>query len=98
MFHEGVGYRYLGLTVPKALRGLFYHHAAALAQGLMKSGPPMMDDAVSTAKGKAMELGYIVVLQTAAPKGYSAATANPHLLIIMIDGGLGRWHSLGYLR
>lgn len=63
----------------------------------MKIGPQIMDDAVSTAKGKALELGYIVVLQTAG----RAANYNPHLHIIMTDGGLDEseeWHPLGYIR
>ena len=97
MLHEGLGYRHLVLTVPKALRGLFYRHEAALYEGLMKIGPQMMDDAVSTAQGKALALGYIVVLQTAG----RAANYNPHLHIIMTNGGLdegGAWHSLGYIR
>jgi hypothetical protein len=101
MLHEGIGYRHLVLTVPEALRGLFYWYPAELYEGLMKIGAQMMDDAVSTAKGKALALGYIVVLQTAAPKGYPAANYNPHLHIIMTDGGLdeaGGWHGLGYLR
>ncbi len=97
MLHEGVGYRHLVLTVPEALRGLFYRYPAELYEGLMKIGPQMTDDAVSTAKGKVLELGYIVVLQTAG----RAANYNPHLHIIMTDGGLdpeGRWHGLGYMR
>lgn len=97
MVHEGVGYRHLVLTVPDALRGLFYRHGAALDEGLMKSGPPMMDDAVSTMKGKALDLGYIVVLPTAG----RAANYKPHRPIIMTDGGLapeGRWPAVGYIR
>jgi len=57
MLHEGVGYRHLVLTVPEALRGLFYRYPAELCEGLMKIGAQMMDDAVSTAKGKALALG-----------------------------------------
>lgn len=97
MLHEGVGYRHLVLTVPEALRGFFYRYPAELYEGLMKIGPQMMDDAVSTAKGKVLELGYIVVLQTAE----RAANYNPHLHIIMTDGGLDEaeeWHPLGYIR
>ena len=96
MLHEGVGYRHLVLTVPEALRVLFYRHGSELYEGLMKIGPQMMDAAVSKAKGKKLELGYIVVLQNAG----RAANYNPHLHIIMTDGGLdaeGRWHELGFI-
>jgi hypothetical protein len=97
MFQEGIGYRHLVLTVPETLRGLFYQYPTELYEGLMKIGPQMMDDAVSTAKGKMLALGYSVVLQTAG----RAANYNPHLPIIMTDGGLdetGEWHPLGYMR
>jgi hypothetical protein len=97
MLHEGVRYRHLVLTVPEALRGLFYRYPAELYEGLMKIGPQMMDDAVSTAKGRGLELGYIVVIQLAG----RASNYNPHLHIIMTDGGLDEgeeWHPLGYIR
>jgi hypothetical protein len=63
---------------------------------MMKIGPKMMNDAVSTAKRCELELGYIIVLQTAG----RSANYNPHLHIIMTDGGLdkeGQWHKLGYM-
>ncbi|MCP4608974.1 MAG: hypothetical protein GY845_09710 [Planctomycetes bacterium] len=63
---------------------------------MMKIAGRMMDDAVSTAKGCKLELGYIVVLQTAGRAG----NYNPHLHIIMTDGGLdeaGKWQQLGYM-
>ena len=96
MLHEGVKYRHLVLTVPEALRVWFYRHAGEMYDGLMKIAREMMDDAVSTAKGRKLELGYIVVLQTAGRAG----NYNPHLHIIMTDGGLdeeGKWHKLGYM-
>lgn len=96
MLHEGVKYRHLVLTVPEALRVWFYRHPGEMYDGLMKIAREMMDDAVSTAKGRKLELGYIVVLQTAGRAG----NYNPHLHIIMTDGGLdegGKWHELGYM-
>ena len=96
MLFEGVKYRHLVLTVPEALRVWFYRHPAELYAGLMKIASAMMDDAVSTAKGRELELGYIVVLQTAGRAG----NYNPHLHIIMTDGGLDqeqRWHKLGFM-
>jgi hypothetical protein len=93
--HVEVNYRHLVLTVPEALRVWFHRYPEVLYAGLMKLASVMMDDAVSQVKGCALELGYIVVLQTAG----RSANYNPHLHIIMTDGGLdgeGKWHSLGY--
>jgi len=82
--------------MPEELRVWFYRYPAELYDELMKLASRMMDDAVSTAKGCELELGYIVVLQTAGRAG----NYNPHLHIIMTDGGLDkeqRWHKLGYI-
>jgi hypothetical protein len=93
MLYEGVKCRHLVLTVLKALHVWFYRHSAELYYGLMRIASVMRDDAVSTAKRCELELGYIVVLQTAGRAG----NYNPHLHIIMTDGGLDkeqRWHEL----
>jgi transposase-like zinc-binding protein/putative transposase len=94
MLHPGVTYRHLTLTVPEALRTLFYQHPAALLDGLMQVAHTAMDALVAQVKRQAVKLGYIVVLQTAG----RSATYNPHLHVIMTDGGLlsdGRWQRLG---
>jgi hypothetical protein len=96
MLHPGVTYRHLTLTVPQALRTLFYQHPAALLSGLMQAAQTAMDALVTQVKRQVVQLGYIVVLQTAG----RSATYNPHLHVIMTDGGLradGRWQRLGYL-
>src|SRR6266508_2088900 len=96
MLHAGVSYRHLILTVPEGLRLLIYQHAAELLEGLMQAVQPTMDAVVARAKRQPITLGYIVVLQTAG----RAATYNPHLHIILTDGGLrrdGTWQRLGYL-
>ncbi len=96
MLHPGVGYRHLTLTIPVGLRTLFYQHAPELLAGLMGEVAPAMNAAVAQAKRKAIEVGYIVVLQTAG----RAATYNPHLHVLMTDGGLtssGKWQELGYI-
>lgn len=96
MLLPGVGYRHLILTVPEGLRTLIYQHAAVLLDGLMQAAQQTMDAVVSRAKRQAVRLGYIVVLQTAG----RAATYNPHLHILMTDGGMrddGSWQRLGYL-
>jgi Transposase zinc-binding domain/Putative transposase len=96
MLHPGVTYRHLTLTVPQALRTLFYQHPAALLDGLMHAAQTAMDAVVTQIKRQIIKLGYIVVLQTAG----RSATYNPHLHVIMTDGGLradGTWQRLGYL-
>lgn len=97
MLHEGVKYRHLVLTVPEDLRVWFYRYPERLYDQLLKIAAPMMDDAVSYAKRRKIELGYMVVLQTAG----RAANYNPHLHIIMTAGGLDegeKWQELSYIR
>ncbi|HLE05537.1 MAG TPA: transposase, partial [Anaerolineales bacterium] len=92
----GVKYRHLILTVPEALRPLIYQHPKELLDGLMKAAQAAMDEAMATAKRQPIKAGYIVVLQTAG----RAATYNPHLHVLMTDGGLtreGAWQELGYI-
>ena len=96
MLHPGVKYRHLILTVPSGLGTLIYQHPAVLLEGLMQAAQAAMDEAMAVAKRKPVKAGYIVVLQTAG----RAATYNPHLHVLMTDGGLsgeGAWHPLGYL-
>src|SRR5919199_589509 len=55
-----------------------------------------VDEVVTQVKRQVVQLGYIVVLQTAG----RSARYNPHLHVIMTDGGLradGTWQRLGYL-
>jgi len=96
MLHPGVKYRHLVLTVPDALRTLIYQHAEPLLEGLMQAARTAMDGVVRQAKQQTITLGYIVVLQTAG----RSATYNPHLHVLMTDGGLrteGTWQPLGYV-
>jgi hypothetical protein len=82
--------------VPERLRALFYQHAAVLLSGLMQAARLTMDAVVRQIKRQPITLGYIVVLQTAG----RSASYNPHLHIIMTDGGLradGTWQRLGYV-
>jgi hypothetical protein len=96
MLHPGVTYRHLTQRVPQALRTLFYRHPAALLSGLMQAAQTAMAAVVRQVKRHIVKLGYIVVLQTAG----RSATYNPHLHVIMTDGGLradGTWQRLGFL-
>ncbi len=80
---EGVSYRHVVLTVPEDLRIHFHRHRRLLSD-LMKCGVSMLTDAVSVFKRKEIELGFVVVLQTAGRSG----KWNPHLHILMTSGGL----------
>jgi hypothetical protein len=96
MLHPGVAYRHLILTVPEGLRTLIYQHEAELLDGLMQAARTAMDAVLRQIKRQPITLGYIVVLQTAG----RSASYNPHLHIIMSDGGLGpdgTWPQLGYV-
>lgn len=75
MLHSGVSYRHLTLTVPQALRTLFYQHPTKLLAGLMQAAQTAIDAVVAQVKRQVVQLGYIVVLQTAG----RSATYNPHL-------------------
>jgi len=96
MLHPGVTYRPVVLTVPEGLRPVIYQHAAELLDGLMQAAQAALDEAMAVAKRQPVQGGYIVVLQTAG----RAATYNPHLHVLMTDGGLtgeGAWQTLGYI-
>ncbi len=96
MLHPGVTYRHVVLTVPEGLRTVIYQHPAVLLEGLMQAAQAALDEAMGEAKRQPVKGGYIVVLQTAG----RAATYNPHLHVLMTDGGLtgeGTWQTLGYI-
>lgn len=62
----------------------------------MQAARTAMDAVVARAKRQPVTLGYIVVLQTAG----RSARYNPHLHVIVTDGGVrsdGTWQRLGYL-
>jgi hypothetical protein len=81
--------------MPEELHKYFYRNPELLGE-LMKLGSICLEDLLKTVKKQELKGGYIVVLQTSGRDG----TYNPHLHIIMTDGGLnensGKWCSLGY--
>lgn len=95
ILHPGLTYRHVTLTMPEELHKYFYRNPYLLGE-LMKLGSICLDDLLKTVKKQELKGGYIVVLQTSGRDG----TYNPHLHIIMTDGGLnensGKWCSLGY--
>ena len=82
--------------MPKELHKYFYRNPKMLLGELMKLGRTCLEELLETVKKQELKGGYIVVLQTSSRDG----TYNPHLHIIMTDGGInvnsGKWCSLGY--
>jgi hypothetical protein len=97
MLHDGVIYRHIVLTVPAMLRTTFYQHANDVLSPFMQCGVRCLDDFFSAVSGKALQGGYIVVIQTHGRNGQY----NPHLHIISTSGGWDpqgqQWVHLGYL-
>ncbi len=97
MLHEGVIYRQIVLTMPENLRRAFYKHSEELYGELFLCGVKCLDDFFSVVRGKLIQGGYIVVLQTHGRNGQY----NPHLHIIATSGGLDKkddmWEHLDYL-
>lgn len=93
----GVKYRHVVLTMPEELRIYFYRNRHMLGP-LMTTGHKMLEDALGVYFKEEVEIGNIVVVQTAGRSG----EWNPHLHIIMTSGGLTkgkepRWRELKYI-
>jgi hypothetical protein len=86
----GVVYRHVVLTMPKCLRLWFYRNPALLSP-LMRCGHDCLRDVFSTFKRADIDIGTVIVLQTAGRPG----EYNPHLHILVTSGGLhsktGSW-------
>jgi Putative transposase len=97
MLHEGVIYRHIVLTVPEILRKMFYQQAKAVLSPFMRCGVRCLDDVFSRVSGRALQGGYIVVIQTHSRNGQY----TPHLHIIATSGGWDpqakQWVHLAYL-
>lgn len=81
--YEGMAYRPVVLTVPKALH-LFFSRDRPLLADLMQCGVQMLQEAFAKVKRCALEAGYVVVLETAG----RASHWHPHLHIVMTSGGI----------
>ena len=92
----GVTYRHVVLTMPEFLRIWFFRSPQLLSQ-LMRAGNACIKDILQTCTGiKKLDIGNIIVLQTAGRPG----NYNPHLHILMTAGGLdkeGKWKSVSYI-
>jgi hypothetical protein len=91
----GVVYRHIVLTVPDFLRTWFYRNPSLLST-LMRVGHACLNDLFNTIKKTTLEIGTVIVLQTAGRSG----NYNPHLHILITAGGIdphGTWRSIGYI-
>ena len=97
MLHEGVIYRHMVLAVPALLRQTFYQQSKDVLSPFMRCGVRCLDDVFSWVSGRALQGGYIVVIQTHGRNGQY----NPHLHIIAPSGGWDpqarQWVHLDYL-
>ncbi|SRR5712691_3358533 len=86
MLHEGVISRHIVLTVPALLRPTFSHNAPVLLSAFMRCGVTCFDDVFTRVSGRALQGGYIVVIQTHGRNGQD----NPPLHLIATSGGWDR--------
>ncbi len=91
----GVTYRHTVLTVPDFLHRWFYRDPTLL-DPFMRIGYACLKDIFHTSTGVQLDIGTIIVLQTAGRSGHY----NPHLHILHTAGGItpqGRWKSVSYI-
>lgn len=91
----GMRYRHLVLTMPERLKKWFYRNPHLLDR-LMKTGHTFYEEVVSHWLKEKVEVGSIVVLQTAGRSGIY----NPHLHIICTSGGItgdSRWKGFSFI-
>lgn len=91
----GVTYRHTVLTMPDFLHKWFFGDPTLLSP-LMGAGHACVRDIFCTTAGTDLDIGTIVVLQTAGRSGHY----NPHLHILTTAGGLdaqGQWKSVSFV-
>ena len=92
----GVVYRHIVLTVPDSLRLWFYRNPDILLSPFMRAGHACLLDVLETCAKVELDIGSIIVLQTAGRPGIY----NPHLHILLTEGGIApenRWKSVSYI-
>lgn len=92
----GVIYRHIVLTVPEFLRPWFYRNPDTLLSPFMRAGHACLIDVLATCSAIDLDIGSIIVLQTAGRPG----NYNPHLHILLTEGGLtpqDTWKSVAYI-
>ena len=91
----GVTYRHVVLTMPDFLHPWFYR-APTLLSPFMQAGNAFLRDLLRTYTGMELDIGAVIVLQTAGRSGHY----NPHLHILVTAGGLnpqGQWMPVSYI-
>ncbi|MBW1739380.1 MAG: transposase zinc-binding domain-containing protein [Deltaproteobacteria bacterium] len=91
----GVTYRHIVLTMPEFLRIWFYRDPKLLSP-FMQAANACLKDILNTCSDVKLDMGNIIVLQTAGRSGHY----NPHLHILMTAGGLDpleQWQNVSYI-
>ena len=91
----GVTYRHVVLTMPDFLHPWFYRDPTLLSP-LMQAGNAFLRDLLRTYTGMELDIGAVIVLQTAGRSGHY----NPHLHILVTAGGLNpqrQWTPVSYI-
>jgi hypothetical protein len=83
MLQEGVIYRHMVRTVPERLRKTFSQQSKEVLSPFLRCGVRCLDDGVSRVSGRALQGGYLVVIQTHGRHGQD----NPHRHIMATRGG-----------
>ncbi len=92
----GMIYRHIVLTIPDFLRLWFYRNPDTLLSPFMQAGHACLHDVLATCSGIDLDIGSIIVLQTAGRPG----NYNPHLHILLTEGGItpqGTWKTVSYI-
>jgi hypothetical protein len=91
----GITYRHVVLTMPEFLRTWFYRNPELLSP-FMFAGNACLRDILKTYTKTELDIGNVIVLQTAGRSG----NYNPHLHILMTAGGIdetGQWKPVSYI-
>jgi hypothetical protein len=91
----GVVYRHIVLTVPEFLRIWFYRNPRLLRH-LIRAGNKCLREVFKECAGVKLDIGTIVVLQTAGRPG----NYHPHLHILVTGGGLDpkdQWRNVSFI-
>lgn len=92
----GMIYRHIVLTVPKFLHPWFYRNPDTLLSPFMRSGHACLLDVIETCAKIKLDIGSIIVLQTAGRSG----NYNPHMHILLTEGGItpqDSWKTVSYI-
>ncbi len=92
----GVTYRHIVFTTPEFLRIWFYRDPARMLPKLIQTGNACLLDVMKSGARVPLDIGTIVVLQTAGRPGQY----NPHLHILLTEGGItpaNTWKKISYI-